>query len=592
MSTPIVTTTGTAVLSTNCTVYGNITDTGGETCTRRGFCYKTGTSGDPTVADSVAYDDGSFETGAFSKSATLTAFTSYRVRAYATNASGTGYGTTSQIRISDGAISADVSMGYAVTATRATAVSRTASLAHSFVVTATTDFNAGGLLCIASQDNNSIKCSDGVGTTWSNCAADAGGALPASYFAQYLNRLCVINYQNIGFSYSPVNDIVSNWTEKPNFPNLASRFTGMFVGKDASDDPALYFLTPQGMYYLDVFANFTFGPTEVTWEEDSTSGKKGLYWKGDTYVAVGKGIYKISQGVVSLVGPDQDDGLPEDMQGTVTDMIGVGFWLVIAVDGGSSNKSSILKRYITGKHWHPVYLGSVNTAIRTLLWDSGTLYFGEGTNVKSMPFPNQTENQAKLSTYTYGASGDLIYPWFGSEFEAMPKVAHKLRAVTQNCDADETITISYRKDSETSWTSLGSFATSPRPTALPFPASGNAIGVAFERIQFKASFARGDTTTNSPKLESLILEYRVTPPVLWGWDFKVKAMTQGDKRGQDIIDALRTAIEAGTLLSFYPSGDKSKDQYFVEVAQMPGTEKGTEFGQEGIYLVSVSEVID
>lgn len=76
---------------------GNITADGGATVTRRGFCYKTGVSGDPTTADSVAYDDGSFGTGAYTKSITgLTSGTSYRVRAYAVNSAGTSYGTTTQ----------------------------------------------------------------------------------------------------------------------------------------------------------------------------------------------------------------------------------------------------------------------------------------------------------------------------------------------------------------------------------------------------------------------------------------------------------------------------------------------------------------
>jgi len=74
---------------------GNITNTGGENCTRRGFCYKAGTSGDPTTADSVVYDDGSYGTGAYTKGITgLSAGTAYRVRAYAVNSEGTGYGTT------------------------------------------------------------------------------------------------------------------------------------------------------------------------------------------------------------------------------------------------------------------------------------------------------------------------------------------------------------------------------------------------------------------------------------------------------------------------------------------------------------------
>lgn len=96
---PTVTTqAATLIEATSCTGNGNITAAGGENCTRRGFCYKVGTSGTPTTADSVAYDDGSFGVGAYTKAITgLTAGTSYRVRAYAVNSAGIGYGTTVQI---------------------------------------------------------------------------------------------------------------------------------------------------------------------------------------------------------------------------------------------------------------------------------------------------------------------------------------------------------------------------------------------------------------------------------------------------------------------------------------------------------------
>ena len=97
---PTVTTqSATNIATTSFTGNGNITDTGGENCTRRGFCYKAGTSGDPTTSDSVAYDDGDFGKGAFNKSITgLTAGTDYRVRAYAVNSAGTSYGTTVDVK--------------------------------------------------------------------------------------------------------------------------------------------------------------------------------------------------------------------------------------------------------------------------------------------------------------------------------------------------------------------------------------------------------------------------------------------------------------------------------------------------------------
>lgn len=102
-SAPTVTTQDcTDVTSSSATGNGNITNTGGENATRRGFCYMAGTTGDPTTADSVVYDDGSFGTGAYTKGITgLSPETGYRVRAYAVNSGGTGYGTTGQLTTSE-----------------------------------------------------------------------------------------------------------------------------------------------------------------------------------------------------------------------------------------------------------------------------------------------------------------------------------------------------------------------------------------------------------------------------------------------------------------------------------------------------------
>ena len=87
-----------SVYSNKATGNGNITNIYGASATRRGFCYMTGTSGDPTTSDSVAYDDGTFGTGTFSKVLTgLSPSTNYRVRPYAVNSAGTGYGTTVQL---------------------------------------------------------------------------------------------------------------------------------------------------------------------------------------------------------------------------------------------------------------------------------------------------------------------------------------------------------------------------------------------------------------------------------------------------------------------------------------------------------------
>jgi len=86
---PTVTTqAATNVEATSATGNGNITDTGGENCTVRGFKYGL------TETDTWdVHDSGSFGAGTFSKGITgLSPGTTYYIRAYATNSAGTGYG--------------------------------------------------------------------------------------------------------------------------------------------------------------------------------------------------------------------------------------------------------------------------------------------------------------------------------------------------------------------------------------------------------------------------------------------------------------------------------------------------------------------
>jgi hypothetical protein len=91
---PTVTTTSiTAIGQTIATSGGNVTADGGASVTTRGVCWSL--SANPTIADSKTTN--SSGTGVFTSSITgLTGNTVYHVRAYATNAAGTGYGADIQ----------------------------------------------------------------------------------------------------------------------------------------------------------------------------------------------------------------------------------------------------------------------------------------------------------------------------------------------------------------------------------------------------------------------------------------------------------------------------------------------------------------
>jgi hypothetical protein len=90
--TPTVTTTAISnITTTTASSGGNVTDDGGSNITVRGVCWNT--SGSPTISNSHTSDGSG--TGSYSSSITgLTLGTTYYVRAYATNSSGTSYGSS------------------------------------------------------------------------------------------------------------------------------------------------------------------------------------------------------------------------------------------------------------------------------------------------------------------------------------------------------------------------------------------------------------------------------------------------------------------------------------------------------------------
>jgi len=84
----VITNDVSSIGTTTATANGNITDTGGDDCTVRGFQY--GLSQTPTWD---VHSNGSFGTGSYSEGLSgLTPDTEYCVRAYATNSAGTDYG--------------------------------------------------------------------------------------------------------------------------------------------------------------------------------------------------------------------------------------------------------------------------------------------------------------------------------------------------------------------------------------------------------------------------------------------------------------------------------------------------------------------
>jgi hypothetical protein len=83
-----------SVTDTSVIVSGNIADTGGVSISTRGFAFRVYDTIQPTIVDSIFFENGSFGNGNYSLTANgLLPATHYKYSAYAQNQAGTGYGS-------------------------------------------------------------------------------------------------------------------------------------------------------------------------------------------------------------------------------------------------------------------------------------------------------------------------------------------------------------------------------------------------------------------------------------------------------------------------------------------------------------------
>ena len=392
------------------------------------------------------------------------------------------------------------------------------------------------------------------------------------YMADFANKLYFISPTGKRVSYSTAKDIKDysgGFELAGNFGTVYKMFSGKLL---ADQTPVLYFISNRGgLRSLDITNEISY-PQEIRYPPTTYAGHCGMYWNANIWVGTGAGIFKIAPGMATPIGPDKDDGLPSGYQGDIYDMLGVGNWLVFCVNGGSSDKSSILKRNASlGGNLQVYTTSAINNPIACMLhspsslYSPGRLWFGEGTNVKYMMFPDTTANVKQISTYQYvDDSGYGKFPIF-RKLAAISKVALGVAAITKSCDANEYIEVFYGLNGAAPTTSLGIFNDSPTDTILTF---GGGLGLEFYTIQFAIKLFRGGTNTNSPELESLMFYYYATPATINGWLFHILA-TEDD--ADEIISEFEAIRDTNLLVVFNETGDSLKTDFNhnVKLTTMP-----------------------
>ena len=391
-----------------------------------------------------------------------------------------------------------------------------------------------------------------------------------------------------------------NWANDALLPLENGFATGLFVGEDAAGNSILYAATKVGLFAHD-FAFTRFIATKLQLPRQDNNGQGATRWRDTIYFPSGLQIYNYTDGsgqvVISLSGPDQDDGLPADYRGVIRQLVNSNNELICVIDGTSTRYSTILGWDGTG--WQVLWVGSnvsyrIDHATVAGAYDVYRLWWAENQRVYWMELPREIINPNQATDFDYAASGTAITPWFSAGQIEVDKLGLYLCIQVADTTTTETITISHGTDLSETWTEamvLDDDEIHIHRHGLP--SMNTPKGLRFDWIRFRITFARGNNTKRSPKLQALTLIYRKKLPVRYGFTVEVDLREAvGDKSPAQLRSALVKAIEAQTLVPFTFRADDAGTEvvrsYWVDVISATNLEE-TGLDESGISRLTLAE---
>jgi hypothetical protein len=401
--------------------------------------------------------------------------------------------------------------------------------------------------------------------------------------------------------------------------------SALFVARNAAGVPIIYAATKVGLFAHDA-DNSMWVETQMDFPVHPDNGKGTVRWRDSVYIPSGLGLYKYINGgnsaVVTVTGPDRDDGLPSDKRGAIRSMVGSHNELLVGVNAlaapstiastslayqwkshqgspviaADSGYSSILGYNELGWEckWQASSSGlGIHALHVSSAYDKYRVWWGHSDAVYFMPLPADIINPSEVAEFSYGLSAIHETPWFNAAQSEVDKLALKLKTEVQGASSNETVKVEYATNYSESYTTAVASITSSGIDTYTF---GSGVGLDFRAIKFKLTLARSSATDTglekfkTPDVVSLTMEYRKKLSAKWGHSVQVDLNNDyKGKNPKDLRAALITAIESTTLVEFTFRDDSGGTRnYYVDVVSATGVEF-TGSDERGFSTISVME---
>jgi hypothetical protein len=270
------------------------------------------------------------------------------------------------------------------------------------------------------------------------------------------------------------------------------------------------------------------------------------------YFNIGEKIERYFNRTLDDVGPDRDEGLPNDRPGIPKSLVSYPGRVYAAIDAGSGGTSSVLA--LDGTAWHEVYRAPQSgLRIKNIYAQAipntnvDRLWISMGSDVVWVPI---SLNPYTESDFTFTHEGHLITSYIYANLQDVVKLWKSLKIFVENVTATRNIIADYQVDGDTTWTEIGTFDTVPVEEidiASTLPQA--------KRIRYRLRFFTDDQT-ETPRLKAIVTEGVAFVPVKYqyAWTFKVTQDTDNINLDGEYVDTLTTLQQYNQLVSWANAG--------------------------------------
>ncbi|UOF79215.1 hypothetical protein [Caudoviricetes sp.] len=301
-------------------------------------------------------------------------------------------------------------------------------------------------------------------------------------------------------------------------------------------DDGLAVLKPDGVFLETADDKFERLPVDLDKLADISNGKAALAKDLFLYFNFAFSVEKYYSGTLSDIGPWRGTGLPTNRVGQIVDIEGGVGLIFIAIDGGTTNYSSVLAT--DGIGFCEIFRSpQTGERIRSIRWQPqpGTrprLWVECNGDMVHLDFPYTTLNPANDANFLSAHECSLITSTFDMDSATLYKYFKEFAVSTRNIQKDlpyiGSVEIDYQLDDDigletaASWNRLDRILVSPYDTS--FVNQGNRRAIRFRIRIYTANAVNVQTT---PEILGTVLTGFARTPVKYQYIFRAKVSDYG-----------------------------------------------------------------